>query len=256
MKALKFFLLAVVGSLSIGAAAQNYEVKGVVIDAKGNPVVGATVRTNKSKAAAITKEGGVYTLTATPKDTEIRLIMNKFTVMEKDLSASIATNPIAFELDETNDPSVTGYKQGDTYYPGINDVSIEDIVKKQFPGYSYVDMLIGKYSNWGRLIPITAYLIDGSLGKMITISEPHRIHSISIFNDGTTYGSVNGVVEIITKEYHEAGIKQEKAVITPIKTLYAVELPMAGDVLPPTLKSPHHRAKLQLPMILDIMPYA
>ena len=52
---------------------------------------------------------------------------------------------------------------------------------------------------------------------MITISEPHRIHSISIFNDGTTYGSVNGVVEIITKEYHEAGIKQEKAVITPNK---------------------------------------
>ena len=125
MKALKFFLLAVVGSLSIGAAAQNYEVKGVVIDSKGNPVVGATVRTNKSKAAAITKEGGVYTLTATPKDTEIRLIMNKFTVMEKDLSASIATNPIAFELDETNDPSVTGYKQGDTYYPGRNDSSIE-----------------------------------------------------------------------------------------------------------------------------------
>ena len=80
MKTLKLFFLLVIGSLSIGAAAQEYEVKGVVIDAKGNPVVGATVRTNKSKATAITKAGGVYTLTATPKDTELRLIMNKYTV--------------------------------------------------------------------------------------------------------------------------------------------------------------------------------
>ena len=64
MKSLKLFFLLAIGSLSIGAAAQNYSVNGVVIDAKGNPVVGATVRTNKSKAVAITKEGGVYTLTS------------------------------------------------------------------------------------------------------------------------------------------------------------------------------------------------
>ena len=218
MKSLKLFFLLAIGSLSIGAAAQNYEVKGVVIDAKGNPVVGATVRTNKSKAAAITKEGGVYTLTATPKDTEIRLIMNKFTVMEKDLSASIATSPIAFELDETNDPSVTGYKQGDTYYPGRNDSSIEEIVKKQFPGYSYVDRYIGKYAgDFGVFSPINSYMINGSVENMIAITDPSQIHSIKILKDGTAYGSKNGVVEIITKEYHEAGIKQEKAVITPNK---------------------------------------
>ncbi len=127
MRLLKLFFLLAIGSLSIGAAAQNYEVKGVVIDAKGEPVVGATVRTNKSKATAITRDGGVYTLTATPKDTELRLIMNKYTVMEKELSAAIASHPIAFELDETHDPSITGYKTGDTYYPGEADVSISDV---------------------------------------------------------------------------------------------------------------------------------
>ncbi|MBQ5815107.1 MAG: carboxypeptidase-like regulatory domain-containing protein, partial [Flavobacteriales bacterium] len=88
MKALKLFFLLAIAGLSLGAAAQNYEVKGVVIDAKGNPVVGATVRANKSKNSAITKDGGIYTLTATPKDTELRLIMNKYTVMEKELSAA------------------------------------------------------------------------------------------------------------------------------------------------------------------------
>ena len=134
MKALKLFFLLAIGSLSIGTAAQNYEVKGVVIDAKGNPVVGATVRTNKSKAAATTKAGGVYTLTATPKDTELRLIMNKYTVMEKELSAAIAAMPIAFELDETNDPAITGYRVGDTYYPGEIDADMEDMVKKTIYG--------------------------------------------------------------------------------------------------------------------------
>ena len=218
MKSLKFFLLSVIGSLSIGAAAQNYSVKGVVIDAKGNPVVGATVRTNKSKATAITKAGGVYTLTATPKDTEIRLIMNKFTVMEKDLSASIATKPIAFELDETNDPTITGYKNGDTYYPGENDASIEDIVKKQFPGYSYVDRYIGKYAGaFGAFSSIDSYMINGSMENMIAITDPSQIYSIKILKDGTAYGSKYGVVEIITKEYYEAGIKQEKAVFSPNK---------------------------------------
>ena len=83
MKTLKLFFLLAIAGLSIGASAQNYEVKGVVIDAKGEPVVGATVRTNKSKATAITRDGGVYTLTATPKDTELRLIINKYTVKEK-----------------------------------------------------------------------------------------------------------------------------------------------------------------------------
>ena len=219
MKSLKLFFLLAIGSLSIGAAAQNYEVKGVVIDTKGEPVVGATVRTNKSKAAAITKEGGVYTLTATPKDTELRLIMNKFTVMEKDLSASIATNPIAFELDETNDPAVTGYKNGDTYYPGENDASIEDIVKKQFVGYSYVDKGIGKYNNWGIFIPVTCYVIDGSVGNMITITDPAQMYSIKLIKNTSTYGSAgeNGVVEIVTKAHHKTTKQEEKAVFSPNK---------------------------------------
>ena len=60
MKSLKFFLLSVIGVLSIGVTAQNYSVKGVVIDSKGEPVVGATIRTNKSKVSVMTTDGGVF----------------------------------------------------------------------------------------------------------------------------------------------------------------------------------------------------
>ncbi|MBR4402002.1 MAG: carboxypeptidase regulatory-like domain-containing protein [Flavobacteriales bacterium] len=218
MKPLKLFFLAVIGVLSLGAVAQNYEVKGVVIDSKGYGVVGATIRTNKSKVSVMTTDGGVFSLRATPKDTELRLIMNKYTVMEKDLSASIATNPIAFELDETNDPAITGYKNGDTYYPGENDSSMEEMIKKQFPGYSYVDRYIGKYAGaFGAFSPIKSYMINGSMENMITITDPTQIYSIKILKDGTAYGSKYGMVEIITKEYHNAGIKQEKAVFSPNK---------------------------------------
>ena len=219
MKALKLFFLLVIGSLSIGAAAQEYEVKGVVIDAKGEPVVGATVRTNKSKAAAITKDGGVYTLTATPKDTELRLIMNKYTVMEKELSAAIAAMPIAFELDETNDPAVTGYMTGDTYYPGTNDANIEDLVKKRFIGFYYMDggiskFDVGKFDE--KYVPIKCYDIDGSLGNMLTVTDPQQIYSIKLIKETTSYGSdgVNGVVVIVTKAHHEANKSVEKANIS------------------------------------------
>ena len=205
MNTLKYILLAVIGVLSIGATAQNYEVKGVVIDAKGEPVVGATIRTNKSKATAITKAGGVYTLTATPKDTEIRLIMNKYTVMEKDLSASIATNPIAFELDEQTDPAITGYMVGDTYYPGEKDVDIPTIISSVF-GIDIKKFGFGIFA-----------IKDGQEANVQLLTElPTHIYSMRYLRDGTSYGAKakDGVVIITTKAYHNEISSRQKAVIS------------------------------------------
>ncbi|MBQ1968243.1 MAG: hypothetical protein II371_01455, partial [Flavobacteriales bacterium] len=220
MKTLKFFLLAVIGSLSLGAAAQDYEVKGVVIDAKGNPVVGATVRTNKSKAAATTKAGGVYTLTATPKDTELRLIMNKYTVMEKELSATIAAKPIAFELDETNDPAVTGYMMGDTYYLGTNDTDIERIFKDRF---SFVRrngdcFTVNSGAKGGSIMGggCSCIDIDGSVSNRMSGISAEQIYSIKVLKDGSAYGheGQSGAIVITTKAYHEANKSVEKADIS------------------------------------------
>ena len=220
MKALKLFFLLVIGSLSIGAAAQDYEVKGVVIDANGNPVVGATVRTNKSKTATTTKAGGVYTLTATPKDTELRLIINKYTVMEKELSATIASNPIAFELDETNDPSITGYSVGDTYYPGTADVSIDDVFKNRFPEIAYDGTFAYLKNNKGNSVISSSGAccidIDGSVGDRLTVVDPQQIYSIKILRDGSVYGQIGtgGAIIITTKAYHETNKSVEKADIS------------------------------------------
>ena len=238
MKALKLFFLLAIAGLSLGAAAQNYEVKGVVIDAKGNPVVGATIRTNKSKAAAITKAGGVYTLTATPKDTELRLIMNKYTVMEKELSAAIAANPIAFELDETNDPAITGYLIGDTYYPGEADASISDIFKNRFPEVkydgTYVEIRLA--GNSALFDARRACIdIDGSVGDRLIGIEPHQIYSIKVLKDGSAYGTqgLSGAVVIVTKAHHEANKSVEKADISVGKdTIRGVVKDGWGRVVP------------------------
>ena len=238
MKAFKLFFLLAIGSLSLGIAAQNYEVKGVVIDAKGEPVVGATVRTNKSKAAATTKAGGVYTLTATPKDTELRLIMNKYTVMEKELSATIAANPIAFELDETNDPAGVGYMVGDTYYPGAADASISDIFKNRFPEVkydgTYVEIRLA--GNSALFDARRACIdIDGSVGDRLIGIEPHQIYSIKVLKDGSAYGTqgLSGAVVIVTKAHHEANKSVEKADISAGKdTIRGVVKDGWGRVVP------------------------
>ncbi|MBR4402564.1 MAG: hypothetical protein IKT29_03440 [Flavobacteriales bacterium] len=238
MKILKLFFLLAIGSLSIGASAQNYEVKGVVIDAKGNPVVGATVRTNKSKNTAITKDGGVYTLTATPKDTELRLIINKYTVMEKELSAAIASHPIAFELDETNDPTITGYRIGDTYYPGEADDDISNIFASRFTNAKlntsgFVQIL-------GSKRDVSCYVVDGTVqdfynSGLAGLPTVKAIHSITVLRDGSAYGNMggDGAVVIVTKAHHEENKSVEKADISVGKdTIRGVVKDGWGRVVP------------------------
>ena len=205
MKSLKFFLLAVVGSLSIGAVAQNYSVNGVVIDSKGHGVVGATIRTDKSKVSVMTTEGGVFSLRATPRDKKLRLVMNRSTVMEKELSETIAKTPIAFELDEQTDPAVVGYRVGDTYYPGEEDKSLDGIINKVLPGYNFSN---GTISGGGKKYTIR---LNDSYYSSGYYTEAQNIHSVKVSHNDDTYRT-NGVVYITTKDYKQT--TREKEIFT------------------------------------------
>ncbi|MBQ1969026.1 MAG: carboxypeptidase regulatory-like domain-containing protein [Flavobacteriales bacterium] len=196
MNTLKYILLTVIGVLSIGAAAQNYSVNGVVIDSKGNPVVGATVCTNKSKVGVMTTDGGVFTLRATPRDKKLRLVMNRATVMEKELSETIAKNPIAFELDEQTDPVIVGYWVGDTYYPGTSDKSLEEIINKVLPNYDFSN---GNISGGNKKYAIRVNNSYYSSGAYIA---PNNIHSVKVSHNDDTYHT-NGVIYITTNDYKQ-----------------------------------------------------
>ena len=200
MKLLKLFFLLVIGVLSLGAAAQNYSVKGVVIDAKGNPVIGATIRTDKSKVGVMTTEGGVFSLRATPRDKKLRLVMNRATVMEKELSETIAKNPIAFELDEQTDPVIVGYWVGDTYYPGTADKSLEEIINKLLPGYRCSGELAVKGSDRYLIV------VNGSIGTTVPSLLPSQtIHNVKLSHNDNSYSyHTKGTVYVITKDNHNA----------------------------------------------------
>ncbi|MBQ5815249.1 MAG: hypothetical protein IIW30_04655, partial [Flavobacteriales bacterium] len=202
MNILKYIFLAVIGVLSLGAAAQNYSVKGVVIDSKGNPVVGATIHTNKSKVGVMTTEGGVFSLRATPRDKKLRLVMNRATVMEKELSETIAKNPIAFELDEHTDPVIVGYRVGDTYYPGTADRSLEEIINKVLPNYVFSN---GTISGGGKRYTIRLNDSHYSSGYY---TEAQNIHSVKVSHNDDTYRT-NGVVYITTKDYKQTTTEKE-----------------------------------------------
>ena len=126
MKALKLFFLAVIGSLSIGAAAQNYKVKGIVIDAYARPITGAKISTDKSKAVAYTDPSGVYTIEVMPRDKNLSLtIINDRVNMVKPISAEIAQNPVNFEVDDTRPLKGHLSKDGMTYFVGKEDENYE-----------------------------------------------------------------------------------------------------------------------------------
>ena len=205
MKSLKLFFLLVIGSLSLGTAAQNYSVNGVVIDSKGHGVVGATIRTDKSKVSVMTTEGGVFSLRATPRDKKLRLVMNRSTVMEKELSETIAKTPIAFELDEQTDPAVVGYRVGDTYYPGEEDKSLDGIINKVLPGYNFSN---GTISGGGKKYTIR---LNDSYYSSGYYTEAQNIHSVKVSHNDDTYRT-NGVVYITTKDYKQT--TREKEIFT------------------------------------------
>ena len=202
MKSLKLFFLLAIGSLSLGTAAQNYSVNGVVIDSKGHGVVGATIRTDKSKVSVMTTEGGVFSLRATPRDKKLRLVMNRSTVMEKELSETIAKTPIAFELDENTDPVIVGYRVGDTYYPGTADRSLEEIINKVLPNYDFSN---GTISGGGKKYTIR---LNDSYYSSGYYTEAQNIHSVKVSHNDDTYHT-NGVVYITTKDYKQTTTEKE-----------------------------------------------
>ena len=67
-KIFRFFLLAGLMLLSLGASAQS-KVTGKVVDANGEEIIGATVREAGTKNATVTDFDGNYAITVGPNAT-------------------------------------------------------------------------------------------------------------------------------------------------------------------------------------------
>ncbi|MDD4819632.1 MAG: hypothetical protein PHD21_02215 [Flavobacteriales bacterium] len=169
MRQFRCLMFVIMLCVFITTFAQNYTVKGVVIDAKGNSVIGAEIKAKKSKTSATTENGGVYSLSVTPKETELSLIINKYQVMSMPVSVEIAKNPLVFQMTPQTDPTVTGYLKDDTYYVGEIDNSFDDIINKNFANSNIISSC-GYRCN--------CYIVDGTQSHVLTITSPSQMYSI------------------------------------------------------------------------------
>ena len=195
MKLLKLFFLLVIGSLSLGAAAQDYEVKGIVIDASASPIVGAKIMTDKSKQSSYTDKNGIYSISVNLKDKKLSLsIINDRVNMVKPISKEIAHNPVNFVVDDPR--PIKGYlsKDGSTYFLGQEDENWQEIIPN-FGGL-IMSSTNGKiYDNVSK-----RYF---SFSKICSPNEVYSIKAIRPSDAGSfKYPYMNntaqGVIEVVT----------------------------------------------------------
>lgn len=65
----KLLLTAIAMTLSSSLYAQNHKFAGTVVDANGEPIIGATVNVKGSKENAITDKDGRFSISAAPGQT-------------------------------------------------------------------------------------------------------------------------------------------------------------------------------------------
>lgn len=230
----KILLLIIVTFAAQMLWAQSQTVKGVVVDAIGEPVIGATVKVLGTTIAAVTDIDGNFTLTNVPEGSKIDIsyvgmktktlqVSQNMTVSLDDDSrmldevvaigygsakAKDLTSPIAVVRAEeiANIPASSPMAAMQGKVAGVN------IVSSGTPGAGPTVRIRGNgsFSNSNPL-----YVVDGMFYDNINFLNTSDIKDMSVLKDASAaaiYGvrAANGVVIINTKK----GARNQKAQIT------------------------------------------
>lgn len=214
--------LLIVGS----AAFAESNIKGTVVDAKGNPLAGVVVRVEGSKNGTITDGNGRYSIDATPAQ---RLQFSFLGFTSQTVSAAKSDQVVLQEDDKTlSEVVVVGYgtMRRKDVTSSITTLKQDDLNLGVVtsPG----ELLQGKVP--GLVVTTTAdpngepsvtlrgastlrtgeamqpyYIVDGVPGVDLSLLSPDDIESIDVLRDATAtaiYGSkaANGVIIVTTKK--------------------------------------------------------
>ena len=212
---------------------QGVTVKGVVTDAKGEPIIGATVTEKGTKNATVTDYDGNYTLTVANRNATLVVSYIGYIAQEAKAGSDITLKE---DLKLLNEVVVIGYdtqRKGDVT-SAIASVKSEDfldgrigdagdLIKGKVAGLSIVQssgdpnakssiMLRGITTVMGNVQPLV--LVDGIEGSLTTVA-PENIASIDVLKDASAaaiYGTrgANGVILITTK----TGRREQKAEVS------------------------------------------
>ena len=228
-KIFRFFLLAGLMLLSLGASAQS-KVTGKVVDANGEEIIGATVREAGTKNATVTDFDGNYAITVGPNAT-----LNISYIGYKDVSVKVngrSVVDITMTGDETalEEVVVVGYGQQkkESVIGAISQVTSKDLLSTPAanvsqaiagkipgvitsqtsgaPGADDAQIFIrGRATFAGDAQPLI--LVDG-VERSFSQIAPDDIETISVLKDASAtavYGvrGANGVMLITTKRGKE-----------------------------------------------------
>ena len=268
MKKVKLLLSALmVLAATVVASAQNIRVSGVVTDANGEPLPGATVMVQGTTNGTATAADGRYTLAGVPS--EGTLVATMIGYIEEAVPVR-GRSTVNFGLKEDSElienAVVVGYgsaKKVSSIVGSVSTVNSETL--KNAPSSSALDQLQGQVAGLSVLSysgiagdnavsmqlhgvgslgasSTPLYVIDGipSSSRSVMAMNPNDIESISVLKDASAtsiYGSraANGVVYISTK----SGSYNERSSVT-VRSQYGVstladltlyENMMSGDEL-------------------------
>ncbi len=218
--------------IPFGAFAQSFQLKGTVVDASGEPIIGASVLEKGTTNGIITDLDGRFMLTINPQSS---LIVSYVGYKPQTLAVNgrreikVVLQEDAQMLEET---VVIGYgtmKKSDMT-GAISSVNVEDLTKRATTNPA--EALQGKVAgvniqkaggNAGSGVRVRIrgvksmgdneplYIIDGFQGS-ITSVNPSDIESMEVLKDGAAaaiYGSVaaNGVIIITTRNGKKGDLK-------------------------------------------------
>ncbi len=225
----RLFFVALFSMLTLGAAAQGNSIKGNVVDAAGQPVIGASVLVKGTLNGANTDIDGNFQLNNVPANATIEVSFVGYKTVETTAVASKTFYNITLEEDSAtlDEVVVVGYgvqKKSDVTGAltrvGAEELNTKpvmnafealqgkaagvDITSNQRPGEIGSIRIRGNRSLTASNSPL--YVVDGvplSAGGIETLN-PRDIESIDILKDASStaiYGSrgANGVVLVTTK---------------------------------------------------------
>jgi len=204
---------------------KTIKVNGIVVDEKGEPIIGANIIVSDTKIGVITDFDGKFTLSV-PREAKIRVTYIGYEAKEVAING---VENIKISLSENNksldEVVVVGYgKQNKVSVTGaISSIDTKEMIKSPTtsvqnslagrspgltivqksgaPGQDFADIFIRGKATYGNSNPLI--LVDG-IERDITTIDPNEIESINILKDASAtavYGvrGANGVIVVTTK---------------------------------------------------------
>jgi TonB-linked SusC/RagA family outer membrane protein len=211
--------------MAVNVFAQQQTVTGVITDAGGESVTGATVSENGVSNATITDVNGNFTLSVR-RDAVLRITYVGYETQEV---RAVFGKPLAIVLEEATEMleevvvvaygvqkkatlsgSVTSIKGGDIIKAPVMNVSnslagrmpgVVVISNNSEPGYDGATLRIRGVNTFGNSNPLI--VVDGVPGRSLDRIDPNTIETVSVMKDAAAaiYGAqaANGVILITTK---------------------------------------------------------